>query len=397
MWGGFLPLWVSICLLTLAGFIQTVSAASQTVAIYTVDVDVENDSTSDREKAARKALELVYGRATGSPEPLVNYPRLKVYLPKATRYLSTYAYRIEDRTIEADEPSEAGLEDNGLEELESLDSVLANNPEATGKDEESNQEVKQLVLQLQFEPATIKQHLRESQAPYWSARRPQLETVFVGNDEHGELDIAASGSRLPQVLPAIEYHAEKLGLATSLRLAKKLEADEIWYTSINGLPAKVEHDNAALFAKIEPLSHGGLDTQEPSGWMARWTFVWGDILYTEQTSAVEQWELIGQGMEVAQQQFAARLANRLGGDSQGTGSTKQVLIEGVNRTEQYFELIDHLDSLEVTKGYVITQAADGLLSIQFQTQASPASLRRLLTLERRLVSLDQEAYRFRWQ
>lgn len=398
---GRVHLWITICLFSLACLVQTVSAASQTVAIYTVDIDVESDSVPEREKAAREALQLVYGRATGSPEPLVHYPRLKFYLAKATRYLSSYAYRSEVRILEADFSPEGGSEENWLQEVDSLESLLEQEPEHGNKS--ATQKTQQLVLQLQFEPATIKKHLRESQAPHWPARRPQLETVFIGNDEQGELDIAASGSRLPEVLPAIKYHAEKLGLSTSLRLAKKLDANDIWYTSINALPAKVEQNSAALFAKIEPVAKiepmpgTAAEVPENSGWAARWIFIWGDILYTEQTSADEQWQLIGQGMEIAQQQFAARLANRLGGGGQGAGSTRIVLIEGVDSTERYFALIDHLDSLEVTRGYVITQAADDLLSIQFKTQASPASLRRLLTLERRLVSLDQEAYRFRWQ
>lgn len=377
---------LSVFILTIVGPGNAGTLASTVdVDIYAVNVDVSDDSASERQKASSKALKTIYRRATGSARPLVEYPYLNNYITKASRYLSTYAYETEDRqsTPVAEDPG-------NLVEAGSLEGILKQQPTT----------YQQLVAKLRFDQQAVKQHLRLAKAPHWATRRPKLETILVVKSQD-ELELVSAGSSQGDVLAGIEYHTENLGLPGRLGLARTLRANDIWAASPGSLRRQIPDGQAALVGKLEPTEQTTLEgrgsVNNSEAWQARWVFIWGDILYTEQLSANSQWALIGKGFEIAQQQFAARLANRLDTGGATMQNARQLVIEGVDTPKRYFDLIDHLDSLEVMKGYVIHRTVNQTVSLTFYSQLSPSRLQKMLTLDKRLLAMDDQAVRFAWR
>ena len=339
-------------------------AASKTVAIYSVSVMVANDSPAERKSAAKKALNTVYQRATGNPKPLRAYPQLRSYLENATRYLATYAYQKDGRGT--------GYSD----EADSLSAI-------TSGDKSS------LRVVLQFDSVAIKQHLRESGAPFWSERRPVLETVIVTLSK-GESPKVVEPSQGRSDLIAqnlVDYHAADLGLPNSNKLARSLNAASIWASDDEDLRSKARRsDNPVLYGRVTTGNQ----------LRAQWTFVWGDILYTESSSASSQGSLVRQGVGIAQKQLASRLASRIDSPSIG-GGRQNLTIIGIDSVERYSALVDHLDSLEVMRNYVIVGYTNDRVELELNTQASAASLRSMLRLDKRLVAQDEYSLSYQWR
>ncbi len=372
---------VRLCLVTAlvvaAGLItNTAGAANVTVDLYTVNIDVDNESVDIRKKAASEALEVVYRRVTGSSEPLAYYPGLKSYLSRASRYLSTYAYRSEER------PGQTTGSTIDGEEVDSLDSLLSQRETPPASLD------KQLVLVMQFDPASIKQQLSDSGAPRWAARRPQLDTVVLVREAEAEPSLVKPGSvDTAGYTSILRFFAKDLGLPINTRAASDFSANTLWPASVSELRSKAaSREDAVLFGKIDVVQQ-----------IARWTFVWGDVFYTQQTTAESEAALIKQGLEIAQQQFATRLANRVSTQHAGVGRALGMTVVEVNSIEQYFALLAYLDSLEVLRGYAITEFSGNTLSLQFNTSASSENLRRSLSLDNRLVVLDAQSLVYRWR
>lgn len=355
--------WVLIAVLLL-GSPVSLHAASKTVDIYSVSVNVANDSPSERKSAAKKALDMVYQRATGNPKPLRAFSQLRSYLDNATRYLATYAYQNEG-------PSVAGSA-----EADSLSAV---------RDENDGS----LRVVLQFDSVAIKQHLRESGAPFWAEQRPELEIVIMTLSEAGTPKMVQSSPGRSQLIAqtVVDYHAADLGLPSSSKLARSLNAAAIWALGDEDLRSKARRsDNPVLFGRVTVGNQ----------LRAQWTFVWGDILYTEISSASRQGSLVRQGISIAQKQLASRLASRIDSPSIG-GGRQSLTISGINSVERYSALVDHLDSVEVMRNYVIVGYSNNRVELELNTQASASSLRSMLRLDKRLVAQDASSLSYQWR
>lgn len=340
----------ALLLLTLR---PTLVQAAQQVDLYSVEQLVSDNSARERAKMAKSGLENVYRKITGDPAIMRRFSGLSRFSAQAQNYLQTYSYR----------------------------SVRAESSEASRE---------LLLLKLSYAPNAVRQHLREVNAPFWSAERPELEVQLLQRSlsSDGVPVTLLNRANQPGVAEDLSFIAEQKGIplrfASSRRFTKTGEsAQSIWEES--DAEAAVRAKNLAADATL----YGRISEISPSVWQAKWILTGSGVFVQSQTNANSRFNLLNQGLELAQINFSQRFASRLGPLSSGRDNlSKLVTIKGLRSASDYLALRKYLDSIQLFEGFQIKSQQGDQLKFSVSSDISTSQIAALLTRSRKLASSE---------
>ncbi len=202
--------------------LASAASAGQKVDIYRADTLVKSQSESERNAAARTTFSEMIVRVSGQRSAL-DHPAIKAALPKAKNYLFGFSYKSSSEKITVDGKTFPAV-----------------------------------GLQLNYEPQSVEQLLRDSQLPLWPAVRPKVLVWLVAKEP--------AGLRLvPELidLQAMQLQAQYRGLPLSfpkmdLEDSLSLTADDLWALDIEKIKtASLRYKvDAILIGRYTPYNLG---------------------------------------------------------------------------------------------------------------------------------------------
>ena len=220
-----------LCLALFLLFILLSATARAVVVedLYTVELPVEDQSTSLRLKVFNLAFRDVIIKVSGTSET-IEHPALGQPLRSSSRYVHQFRYLT--RKTKQENSFDAG----------------------------------QLFLRVVFNQEAIENLLRENGIPVWGKERPS--TLFLFNYERNQSASIVSGDTTPGVVEAIEVLARERGIPVLFPL---LDLEDRVHFGIQDINAFNEQKMTLAAARYAPdaLLVGRI-TQRTEGWLGQW-------------------------------------------------------------------------------------------------------------------------------
>lgn len=320
--------------------------AVEVAGLYDVNLPVASQQVSDRTKAARRGLEQVIQRISGSSEALLN-PNVQAALQNPQRYLQEFSYFVDD--------------------------------EAPRQDAQR--------LRLRFDSALVNGLLREAKQPIWGSNRPNL-AVWLAEEHAGNRAIVSADdqSRWQQ---AMRQAAEDVGLPLLLPLMDLQDESSISVMDVWGL-FRDRLEAASQRYRAEAVL-GGRVYQSAGQWQGRWLLIFGDQPVSFSTSGAERQSVVNGAFDRVAKIFASHYAIDT---SRQTDSQLKMSVEGVDSLADYASLISYLEGFAVVRHVTVTRVEGERLTLVLTTESDWQTLKELIALDRYLQPLPDAVTEF---
>ncbi len=288
----------------------TPAFAAKRIDLYSDKQLVLDQSVSLRQQAAAKGLETVFVRVSGN-EKVLAHPAVKQALAKANDFLIQYSYASTDQVI----------------------TIAGERREARD-------------LQLQYSPSAVQKVLQDAGLAIWPETRPEV-LVWVVSNQQGSRQLASAES-LPN--QAIKLAGVQSGLpmvmpALDLSDRQRLSPSRLWLLDERAIA------NASARYGADVVLAGRLIPTSNNTWSARFLLQHGskNLIFNE----------TGIGAQATAQQLVRRVAAYLASfqaivvNTQADAPSLMVSVSNINQFEQYAELMNYLNELEVVVSVIV--------------------------------------------
>ena len=295
-------------------------------------VDVEDHSQAQLREATRAGLAQVFVKVSGSPDVLAN-EQLAAALDDASRYMQRYRYLRTDEDV--------------------------------------------LKLQVHFDPGTVNELLRAAGAPLWTANRPPL-LLWLVVDEADSRAIATPDTH-PLLFEQLQGELERRGVPVSqplydLQDTLAVSVDELWRLDELAVFRASERYGAAdvLVGRLRALSG--------DRWMGDWVY-----LHNRESAAGS---FYGEALPVFSADLVDFVANRMAThyavDVDSDAMEVLVRVDAIDSFDAYRAVLRYFEQIELVDDAWPAYLEGDSVVFRLAGQADPASLQRILSLNRRL-------------
>ena len=349
--------------------------------LYDVDVYVESQAATERQRRAGGALAEVLMRVSGLSALPAN-EEIDAALKTPERFYARYEYEL--RTL----PVSASAEPN-----------LPGEPAPPFADEPppaqpTQRQQRQMVLSFHFEPAAVQALLRRANLPIWAANRPSV-LAWIATEQDGQRGLAAAVDE--DIATTLAERGRQRGLIASLPLMD--------IQDMNIQPADVqgrfwERINAASVRYPGDLLLLGsvrrVQDERGQGWQSEWDLrvrqapptaslddTLGDRPARRPAAAISghfqhRAGTAAEAVGLALDSVADRLADRFA--VRGETAAIEVTVRGAQTVRGYASLMRYLQSLEFIDWVYVDRVAADSTSLRLQSRSSRAQLLDLLAL-----------------
>jgi len=327
-----------LLLLSLSG----VSMATVRVqGLYEIEIEVSNQSLSERKRAIRRGLTDIFTRVTGS-QALEQFGQMLSVLDKASRYVEQYRYRQE----------------------EWLDV--------------SGQPVKRWLLWVRFNRKTIEKIIRDQELPLWGSTRPETlvwlaveqadgSRYLLGNDEANPLfrTLLQNARRraVPILVPLMDLDDQR-----------NVGIGDVW----GGFASQIK-TASARYATENILI--GRVFQTGQGWVSRWTLATKGAEQNWSGSGNSADQAIAQGLDGLGDLMAARYALK----GQLNSSRYQLRILDVKNLQDFVKANRYLSSVTMISNFQPISFSQGQVLYEVDLRSQLAGLKQLFAIEQKLL------------
>lgn len=341
--------------------------------LYDVDVHVESQAATERQRRAGGALAEVLMRVSGLSALPAN-DEIDAALKMPERFYARYEYEL--RTL----PVSASAEPNLIDEQAP---VPAAQPAR-----------RQMVLSFHFEPAAVQALLRRANLPIWAANRPSV-LAWIATEQDGQRRLAAAVD--DDIATALVERGRQRGLIASLPLMdiqdmhiQPADVQGRFWERINAASVRYPGDLLLLGSVRRVQDERG------QGWQSEWdlrvrqappmaslddtlgdrparrpaTAISGRFQHRAGTAA----EAVGLALDSVADRLADRFAVR------GETAAIEVTVRGAQTVRGYASLMRYLQSLEFIDWVYVDRVAADSTSLRLQSRSSRAQLLDLLAL-----------------
>jgi hypothetical protein len=312
--------------------------------LYEVDQFVPDQSDRARLAAGQRSLLRVLSRTTG----LASIPRSATVAKALTspdRYYTKYVY-FDPRDLDAEQ---RGLIDNA----------------SSGTDVA-------LALRFDFQPAAIKQLVRDAQLPTWWSRRPLTMVWMVLDEPSGRRVVDHSAIELRNELDA---RAQQRGLPTMLPLMDLQDSVQVSPPMVWGRFTDVLDQASERYMASQYLL-GRFSVQEILGerlYTGEWLVRSSDGESSQYLLGVDRDNLVRTGIDMATRHV---LDQHLIFTSDSRNH--DLVVRGIKGLQAYAGLLDYLQSLEFIDSVMLLGLQADALTLRVNTVATDRQLQSLL-------------------
>lgn len=242
----------------------------------------------------------------------------------------------------------------------------------------------QLMMQIKYDPASVRRLLNMSNEPVWNTQRPMtlvwmaIETPegkqLLGNDSKNDaltyLRSAANVRGLPILLPLLDLQDINL-----------VSADQVWNSDMKVLTsASTRYGyNTLLIAQVKQLN--------PTAWQASWNAVVGKKTIAWQDSSDSLDKVLNAGVNHLADKMAHHFAK--GGDTKGS-VWLSLQVSGINSIEQLDEVKKYLVNLPPVNLVEANEIQPTEVKFQVKVNGGMQALTEALNGGTRLVPRPQQ-------
>ena len=365
----------------LLNLLHAQAAASEAVDLFTVAVEVDSETRSERAAASKTALKILLARVTGDKQATRRYPLLASSLGKADRYIVSFSYERK--------------------------SMVANLPFANDYSSQAINAHSQELMQLKlvFQADAIMSLLREAGAPYWQANRPGVlvwlaaqsggSKVLVNADafphQYAELARIAKARGIPLIQPLLDL--EEMG---------RIDASDVWNTAFETINrASRRYDNGVSLV-------GKLSQASDKSWLGQWTLVYRGQRQVLPFKGQSLAAYFAQGADMAADAMAADYAVAAN-QQQQFGNILTIEVSGVTQHGDYVSLTEYLRKIPALKRLQLSRIEGERCYFTVDTADDISNIRSLIQLDKRLKpqasansiysspSVSSSSLRYIWQ
>lgn len=324
--------------------------AAQLTRLYEAEVPVASQGSGERAEALPRALEQVLVRMTGD-RGITQQPAAASLMKDPARYVQQYRYR-----------QVAGPEEGELSPLR---------------------------FWVRFDGASLERALRNQGLPFWGQERP--ETMVWLAVERGEGRVLVSEQGYEEFKRPLAAAARRRGLPLIFPLMdledrSQVSSSDVWGGFLDRL--------AAASARYRPQATlvGRVHRARSGAWSARWTLRVQGVDRSWSDARADLDTLLGDGLEVAADELAARFAVR---DSAGARARFLITVDGVRGLEDYAELNRYLQGLTPVERVQLVRLAGEQAEYQIELRGEEQAFGRAVAMGGRLEPLDPTGRNFR--
>ncbi len=321
--------------------------------IYQIQVEVDDQGGSQRQRGFRLALQKVLVKLTGNRQ-LKRNKQLANLIRRPSQFVQRFSYLQEERRID--------------------DSVVIE-PDLNGS--ESPEMSRQWLMDVSFERTMINRVLQDAGIPIWGDSRSEL-LIWLAVDDgiHREL----LNDTDSQALQSLNDTAEERGIPIFFPLLdledqRRVSISEVWGGFAEDVMAASQRygTSTVLVGRVY---------QARRDWRARWILVDGGKQQWWNFRGETKDAVLAQGIHSVSDRIARKYAVLYTNDDQ---NTYPILIDSVTGFEDYALVIKHLESLDIVQQVQPVAVQDDKLELKLLLNASldhlPQAIRSGLLLE----------------
>ncbi len=235
-----------------------------------------------------------------------------------------------------------------------------------------------LRLEVRFEPRFVEQLLLDIDAAVWQSNRPNVVVWMVrGNPE---LRLREASAQLNDL---VRDYSDRYGFLVRLPLLDLEDRRAVAPSDVSRLHRERLWSASSRYLADSLLS--GVVVGERNAWIGRWSYLYGEELMTFAVSGGSEVGVLRAALDTVRDRLVARQSH-----DQATSLVAPVLLSltGLNDFEDYTELLHYLRALDLVRSVSVLQVDYRQLWVALNAQASPARLRELFALDRRMVEED---------
>lgn len=343
--------YLPLMLIFLAGFLPSVAEAGAANSLSTVQVPVQDQSRSERERAIDEGMQTVVLRLVGRQE-FLDTPEVRSVTSAGSRYLRQYSY-------------------------ETIEPVQLSLPGVDGQSATTT-----LAFRASFDTDAIAARLKAAGVPLWARERP-LTQVWVAYSTGVDRELLRDGSPASGLLANIRRAGVRRGVPLDLPAANT-EGPRVAFTDVWGVFEQ---------PLLDAANAAGLDNvlavrvfQDSGNWVGRFTLL-GSAVGREswELQAASPADVLDAGVDRLAEIYATEFSvvPTLGG-----GSEARLEIENAGSLAAYGKIINYLSSLSAVESVQVRKVEGSTLEISLQLSGTTRALERAIEIGRVLQPLD---------
>jgi uncharacterized protein len=313
--------------------------------LYTVELPVADQTTTQRLEVFNQALREVIVKVSGSEEVLAR-PDLERPLNNSSRYVRQFRY------------------------INKKDGVS------------ENFEAGQLYLRTVFNQDLLEKLLRENNIPVWGKERPST-LMLISYDVNKNVALV-SADTTPEVIKELDTIAARKGLPALFPL---LDLEDRLTLGVEDVVRLNEANIQALAVRYAPdaILVGQIVGRTGKGWQGKWQVRFGDRML--------EWSYDGQSREDIMQQAIAQLAKTLATEyALQTFSNIQedvlLQVDEVTGIADYQRILTYLQSLDAVESVRLVMINGNQVTYRVSLRNSLQDLQQLISLGSQLEQLE---------
>ncbi len=313
--------------------------------LYTVELPVADQTTTQRLEVFNQALREVIVKVSGSDEVLER-PDLERPLKNSSRYVRQFRYI--NKKDDTNEAFEAG----------------------------------QLYLSTVFNQDLLEKLLRENNIPVWGKERPST-LLLISFDVNGNVALV-SGDTTPDVIEELDTVAARKGLPVLFPL---LDLEDRLTLGVEDIVQLNEANIQALADRYAPdaVLVGQIVGQTGEGWQSSWQLRFGDRML--------EWSNLAPDREAIMQQAIGQLAKILATEyalQTFSNLEEDVLlrVDEVTGIADYQRILSYLQSLDAVESVRLVLIHENQVTYRVKLRNSLQDLQQLISLGSQLEQLE---------
>lgn len=352
-------------------FFCNTALAVEVENLFSAEIEVAGQSSNERKKAIRQALERVVVKLTGHLQS-ANSAELAPFLMQAERYVEQFRYRekeiLSEKTENSERQNTLKIQQNLAKEIDiDIEPVTDN--------------LTQLYLWVSFDAVAIKNILDKANIPYWGQTRP-LVLVWLAIEEGTERFLLEKEWHA-EFFSLLQNRADFRGLPIAFPLMDLEDRAIIGISDVWGNFADTISEASERYS-VDAILVGRLNPAH-NAWQGRWTVYHHSRTRDWQSTQLELADLLTAGIDETTDIIAQDYIQVM---SDEDNERLQLVVNGLTNFSAYAQVLNYLTGLDLVQNIQIKEVRDTQISLELQTRGSRKLFEQAVQLGRILVPFN---------
>ncbi len=339
--------------------------------LFSAEIEVAGQSSDERKKAVRQALEHVVVKLTGHLQS-VNSAELAPFLMQAERYVEQFRYRekeiLSGKTGNSERQNALKMQPGLTKEIDIDVKPVTNN-------------VTQLYLWVSFDSAAVKNILDKANIPYWGQTRP-LVLVWLAIEEGAERFLLEKELHT-ELSSLLQNRADFRGLPIAFPLMDLedravIRISDVWgnFADTIGEASERYSVDAILVGRLNPVHNA---------WQGRWTVYHHSRTRDWQSTQLKLADLLKAGIDETTDVIAQDYVQVM---SDEDSERLQLVIDGLTNFSEYSQILNYLTGLDLVQNLQVKEVSSTQVLLELQTRGSRKLFEQAIQLGRILMPFN---------